>query len=396
MFVLENAVRNYDWGSFDEIPRFVGSSVNSEPIAEVWMGAHPMDPSTVTHSDGTSQQLHEIAGDLPFLLKLLSARRPLSLQVHPDLPTAQTGFERENALGIALDAPERNFKDANHKPEMVYALSTFDTVVGFRPTAEILRVLAPLEVPLAQRLHDDLRANPGFAGIVRLVEWLLSEPIDPAQIDEVVQCCRDLLDQGLDIKRAYATALMIRQDFPNDPGVVISLLLNRLTLQPGEVAFLDTGVIHAHLRGLCLEVMATSDNVLRAGLTAKHLDPQGLVACLDIGMSRIARVTPQTVGFSTEIFDPGIGDFALAVTQCSRGEPEGVRLLDAPHRIVFCTGGEVELVNALDERLKVRRGEAVYAGPDDGAMRVHGTGEVAQAYAPQERDAQHSRLIDLV
>ncbi|MFD1859328.1 mannose-6-phosphate isomerase, class I [Aeromicrobium camelliae] len=396
MFVLENAVRHYDWGSFDEIPRFVGSGVNSEPVAEVWMGTHSMDPSLVTHQDGTTQRLDEIAGSLPFLLKLLSARRPLSLQVHPDLPTAREGYERENTLGIALDAPDRTFKDPNHKPEMVYALSTFDTVVGFRPTAEILRVLAPLEAPLAQRLHDDLRANPGFAGIVRLVEWLLSEPIDPSQIDAVIQCCRDLLDQGLDIKRAYATALMIRQDFPNDPGVVISLLLNRLTLQPGEAAFLDTGVIHAHLRGLCLEVMATSDNVLRAGLTSKHLDPRGLVACLDVGMSRLARVTPQAVGVTTEIFDPGIGDFALAVTQCSRGEPDGVPLLDAPDRIVFCTGGEVELVSARDERLKVRRGEAVYAGPDDGTLRVYGTGEVAQAYAPQDRDALRSRLVDLV
>lgn len=394
MFVLDNAVRHYDWGTFDEIPRFVGAGRPDEPVAEVWMGTHPMDPSSVTLPDGSTRRLDEIAGELPFLLKLLSARRPLSLQVHPDRERARQGFERENSLGIALDAPERTYKDPNHKPEMVYALSTFDTVVGFRPTAEILRVLAPIEAPLAQRLHDELRANPGFAGIVRLVESLLAEPIDPQQIEQVVQCCRDLLDQGLDIKRAYATALLIRQDFPNDPGVVISLLLNRLTLQPGEAAFLDTGVVHAHLRGLCLEVMATSDNVLRAGLTSKHLDTRGLVDCLDAGMSRLARVTPDALGFTTEVYDPGVGDFALAVTQCSRGEPDGVRLLDAPQRIVVCTGGEVELANASDERLKLTRGDAVYAGAEDGELTVYGTGEIAEAYAPQDRAG--SRLVDLI
>lgn len=394
MFVLDNAVRHYDWGTFDEIPRFVGAGRPDEPVAEVWMGTHSMDPSSVTLPDGSTRRLDEVAGELPFLLKLLSARRPLSLQVHPDRERARQGFERENALGIALDAPERTYKDPNHKPEMVYALSTFDTVVGFRPTAEILRVLAPIEAPLAQRMHDELRANPGFGGIVRLVESLLAEPIDHLQIEQVVQCCRDLLDQGLDIKRAYATALLIRQDFPNDVGVVISLLLNRLTLQPGEAAFLDTGVVHAHLRGLCLEVMATSDNVLRAGLTSKHLDAQGLVDCLDAGMSRLARVTPVALGFTTEVYDPGVGDFALAVTQCSRGEPDGVRLLDAPQRIVVCTGGEVELVNASDERLKLTRGDAVYAGFEDGELTVYGTGEIAEAYAPQDRAA--SRLVDLI
>ncbi len=394
MFVLDNAVRHYDWGSFDEIPRFVGAGRPDEPVAEVWMGTHPMDPSSVTLPDGTGRRLDEVAGELPFLLKLLSARRPLSLQVHPDLERARQGYERENAQGIALEAPERIYKDPNHKPEMVYALSTFDTVVGFRPTAEILRVLAPIEAPLAQRLHDDLRANPGFAGIVRLVESLLSVPVPHEEIERVVQCCRDLLDQGLDIKRAYATALLIREDFPNDPGVVISLLLNRLTLQPGEAAFLDTGVVHAHLRGLCLEVMATSDNVLRAGLTRKHLDPRGLVECLDAGMSRLARVTPEPVGFTTEVYDPGVGDFALAVTQCSRGEPDGVRLLDAPQRIIVCTGGEVELVDASGDRLKLTRGDAVYAGAEDGELTVFGTGEIAEAYAPQDR--ARGRLVDLI
>jgi len=394
MFVLDNAARRYDWGSVDEIPRFIGSPDDGEPVAEVWMGTHRLAPSAAIDGYGARRPLDEVAGPLPFLLKLLSASRPLSLQIHPDLRAAQAGYARENELGVPLDADERIYKDPNHKPEMVYALSVFDTVVGFRPTAEILRVLAPIETSLSRRLHDALRSRPGFPGIVRLVEDLLTEQVDPVDIADVLHRCRELVEQGFDIRRAYATALLIGEDFPDDPGVIISLLLNRLTLQPGEAAFLDTGVIHAHLRGLCLEVMASSDNVLRAGLTSKRLDPQGLVACLKAGMSRLARVTPVTFGYTTEVFDPGVGDFALSVTQCSGGEPHGVALLDAPQRIVVCTGGEVELVNESLDRIKLTRGDAVYAGAADGALTLFGTGEVAQAYAHQDRP--QSRLIDLV
>src|SRR5262249_26317007 len=163
----------------------------------------------------------------------------------------------------------------------VYALTTFDSLIGFRPTAEILRVLSPLNTPLSQRLADDLRSQTGFKSIVRRIEWLLTEDIDSPDIPQIVGACRTLASQGPGIKRAYATAIEIAEHYPDDIGVVISLMLNRMTLQPGEAAYLETGVIHAHLKGLCLEVMAASDNVLRAGLTSKHIDAAGLVTCLE-------------------------------------------------------------------------------------------------------------------
>lgn len=393
MHVLDNPLQNYDWGTVDQIPKFTGHEPDGEPVAEQWMGTHPLAPSTITGADGSTVPLSAISGELPFLMKLLSASRPLSLQVHPSRPIAQEGFARENAAAIPLDAPNRTFKDPNHKPEMVYALTTFDTVVGFRPTAEILRVLAPIDTPLSRRLAEDLRARPGFAGIVRLVEDLLTTKPTADEISDVLGACRDLIDQGFDIKRAYATAVMIAEDYPADPGVIISLLLNRLTLQPGEAAFLGTGVIHAHLRGLCIEVMATSDNVLRAGLTSKHLDTEGLVRCLDGGMSRLARVEPKHAGTSTDVFTPGVEDFALSLTQVSNAEVDGVQLPAAWDRIIVCTGGEVELA-AGAQRVKLKRGTAVYAGAEDGPLTVLGTGEVAQAYAPGTITS--STLVDLV
>ena len=391
---LHNTSRDYAWGSSDDIPRFLRESADGRPVAEVWMGTHPLGASTVD-TDGGEVSLATLTGELPFMLKLLAATHPLSIQVHPNAQQARAGFAREEEAGVPIDSPHRVYRDAHHKPEMVYALTTFDTLVGFRPTAEILRILSAIESPLAASLAASLNARPGFRGIVRVVETLLEEKPDVAEIDRVVACCRDLAAQGIDVKRAYATAVEIAEHHPGDVGVVISLLLQRLTLQPGEAAFLGAGIIHAHLRGLCLEVMVSSDNVLRAGLTSKHLDPVGLVDCLDEGMSRLARVAPEPFGFSTEVFSPPVEEFALAITQCSHAEPDGAVLPDAPRRIVVCIGGEVEVVNEHGDRVTLRRGESVYADATDGVLHGIGTGELAQAYTPTD-ETSDAALTDLL
>jgi mannose-6-phosphate isomerase len=391
---LHNTSRDYDWGSTVDIPRFLRDDPADRPVAEVWMGTHPLGASSVGTGEGL-QPLATVSGDLPFMVKLLAASRPLSIQVHPSAQLARAGFEQEEAAGVPIDAPHRVYRDPHHKPEMVYALTTFDTLVGFRPTAEILRVLTAIESPLVQSIVENLHERPGFTGIVRVVERLLDDKPDVEEVDRVVESCRRLHGQGIDIKRAYATAVEIAEHHPGDVGILISLLLNRLTLQPGEAAFLGAGIIHAHLQGMCLEVMASSDNVLRAGLTTKHLDPVGLVRCLDKGMSRLARVTPELFGFSTDVFSPDVEEFALSVTQCSRAEPDGAPLPDAPRRIVVCTGGEVELVNAAGDRELLKRGDAVYADEADGALVGVGTGELAQAYSPTA-DTPAAELTDLV
>jgi mannose-6-phosphate isomerase len=394
LYRLQNTSRDYDWGSPDDIPRFLGEPADGRPVAEVWLGTHPLGSSTVSTDDG-DVPLSSIAGELPFMLKLLAADRPLSIQVHPNAEQAKAGFEREERAGVPIDAPTRVYRDPHHKPEMVYALTTFDTLVGFRPTAEIVRILSAIDVPLTQKLAEILNARPGFGGIVRLVEMLLEVKPDAAEVDGVVAACRDLAEQGIDIKRAFATAVEIADHHSGDVGVLISLLLNRLTLQPGEAAFLGAGIIHAHLRGMCLEVMAASDNVLRAGLTSKHLDPLGLVSCLDEGMSRLARVTPEPFNFSTDVFSPAVDEFALAITQCSRAEPEGAALPDATRRIVVCTGGEVELVNERGEQVTLQRGDSAYTDESDGVVRATGTGELAQAYTPTA-ETPAAALTDLV
>ncbi len=393
MHRLQNATRDYDWGSSSDIPHFLGASPDGRPLAEIWMGTHELSPSEV-EVDGTAASLSTVAGQLPFMMKILAAGRPLSLQVHPNAQLARLGFEAENAAGVPLDAPHRTYKDPRHKPEMAYALTTFDTLVGFRPTAEILRVLDAIATPLTDRLAEELRAKPGFDGIVRIVEQLLAESPAPEEVAEVVEQCRRLVAQHVDVKRAYVTLIEVSEHFPADPGLIITLLLNRVTLQPGEAAFLGAGIIHAHLHGMCIEVMTSSDNVLRAGLTSKHVDAAGLVTCLERGMSRLARITPEVVGTETEVFAPDVDEFALAVTQVAASDATGTPLYGAGRRIVLCTGGRVELEGAHGATQTLVRGDSVYVDAGDGEVRVIGTGEVAVAFTPDDEIA--GRLIDLV
>lgn len=391
---LHNMTQAYDWGSTSDIPRFLGRTGSGEPVAEMWLGTHPLAPSQVETPEGL-RPLSDVAGDVPFMLKILAAEQPLSIQVHPNAEEARAGFEREEAAGVPLDSPQRVFKDTRHKPEMVYALSTFDTLVGFRPTAEILRVFSQLDSPAVNAASATLRAKPGFKGIVRVLENLLIAPPPASEVSQLVIQCKALVHDGVDIKRAYSTAAMIARHHPGDVGIVVSLLLNRFTLQPGEAMFLGTGVIHAHLSGLCLEAMANSDNVLRAGLTRKALDPEGLIQCLEAGMARVARVEPGYPSFSTEVYSPAVEEFALAVTQVSPGDPDGVALITAAHSIVMCIGGGVQVLNARGEKISLSRGEAVYTDAEDGELTLVGTGEVAQIYLPGP-NTPDSELKDLL
>lgn len=381
LLALDCATRSYDWGSADAIPGFLRRDADGRRIAEVWVGTHPLGAARVVDTSGATRPLTEVSGELGFMLKVLAADRPLSIQVHPDALRAAAGFAAEEQAGIAIDAPERVFKDPHPKPEMVYALSTFDTLVGLRRTSEIMRLLDALDHPLADDLMAGLVENSGFPGIVRLIEGLLAAPPDAAVVSEVAQACQKALDAGRDVKRAFETAVELSESYPGDVGVLISLLMNRLTLQAGEAAYLATGIIHAHLRGMCLEVMVSSDNVLRAGLTTKHVDPHGLVRCLEEGTSRAARVEPIVFNYSTDVFSPS-DDFALSVTQSSPADPAGVVLPASGPRLLVCTGGEVALANRRDEVLRLRRGDVAYADDGDGELRVAGTGEIAQAFVP--------------
>jgi mannose-6-phosphate isomerase len=260
MRLVTGVAQHYAWGDPAAIPQTLGQPVDGRPWAEWWLGTHPAAPSTL--DDGAP--LVALSGELPYLLKLLAAAHPLSLQTHPDTATAQTGFAREQAEGIALDDPRRVYRDPFAKPELLCALTAFDTLCGFRPIAATAALLAEIG---ADDLHDSLCSRGLGATVAALYRGTLS----PA--NDLRACATHPGPEALLVQQLAAM-------YPDDPSVLVTLLLNRVRLQPGEAVFLGPGNLHAYLHGFGVEIMGASDNVVRGGLTVKHIDVEELLAVL--------------------------------------------------------------------------------------------------------------------
>jgi mannose-6-phosphate isomerase len=370
MWRISAESRAYSWGSRTAIPEFLGVQPTGGPTAELWFGTHPLGISRLTDSAGP---LTDVAGDLPFMLKVLAPAEPLSIQVHPSNEMAEAGFAAENSAGVPLADEGRDFKDPHHKPEMVYALTRFDTLLGVRPIEEIVSLLSPLDLPLAKELLDH-----ATAGRLAVVENLLSERTDPDVVRDFVAACAAQPESD-DIGRGYATVAEAAQVHPDDPGLVLALLLNRVTLEPGEAAFIAPGLIHAHLSGLCLEVMVSSDNVFRAGMTTKRVNADGVLESLGVEQPESVMVPAERVGGSTDVYAPEVADnalFALAVAHGADVLPGG------GNRILLCLEGDVEVTSTSGESLQLMRGNAAFAADSDGDLTVAGSGTLAQAYVP--------------
>lgn len=299
MFVeITNQPRDYAWGSTTLIPELLGVEPDGRSQAEVWLGTHPGSPSRLVERDG---DLRDVAGELPFLLKILAAGTPLSLQVHPTTAQAQEGFARENAAGIPLDASHRNYKDPHAKPEMLYALSDeFRALSGFRHVAETRAVLDAGHPGLFEELRSDADIRP-------LVEWLVSGHPDVAVVVEVVTVAAQDAEGD-----SWATVRLLAEHYPGDPGVAISLLLNTVVLRRGDALYLPAGNIHAYLSGLGVELMGPSDNVLRCGLTPKHVDVPELLRVVDFTPVADPRLSAE-VRAGTTVFAPSGAGWELQV-----------------------------------------------------------------------------------
>lgn len=272
---LAGRVQRYAWGSPTVIPALTGRHPTGEPEAELWFGTHPMGPSTIVR-DGSERSLAEIV-ELPYLLKVLAAERPLSLQAHPSPEQARVGFAREEAAGVGRDSPERSFRDASAKPELICALTPFDALCGFRSIEATLALLRGLAVrglgPIVDRLE-----RFGESALRNLVgDVLLGRTSSPEVVAEVAAAAGSL--GPFPAERDWIRRLA--DEYPGDPGVVIALLMNLVRLEPGDALFLGAGNLHSYLRGTAVEVMAASDNVVRGGLTPKHIDIETLVEILD-------------------------------------------------------------------------------------------------------------------
>ena len=364
MFVgITNTPREYAWGSHGAISALLGVEASGAPEAELWLGAHPGSPSRVVGSNDTLMDV--VDGRLPFLLKVLAAGSPLSLQAHPTMAQAAEGFARENALGIPLDAPNRNYRDAFHKPELIYALSDeFDALCGFRSAADIRNLLDAVAPEVSAPLLEQLAGDESLRGVF---EWLITRG---EGVDELVAAVSGLAVSGLgaDSTPELATVSLLAENYPGDPGIVISLMLNRVTLKKGEALYLPAGNIHAYLSGLGIELMASSDNVLRGGLTPKHIDVPELLSVLDFRPLPVPYLMPQSPAAGVTVFRPVDAEFALLVI-----EVDAVLPLDGP-AIALCLDGEFALGGAST----LRRGQSVYIS-DEPSLDVRGAGSLVIA-----------------
>jgi mannose-6-phosphate isomerase len=409
LYEIDNVLRDYAWGSTTAIAALLGRPESGRPEAELWIGAHPDSPS-VAHvpEDGSTATLDTlIAGDpehflgadsvarfgprLPFLAKILAAAQPLSLQVHPSLEQAKAGFARENAEGLAANAPNRNYRDDNHKPEMILALTPFEALCGFRAAGEARDILQHVAAAfdaaagppaLVTALLADLADSNDGAGLRKAFERLISGGTSVAE--DTAQVVAALLSGSslAPYEAELATAISLNEKYPGDPGVLISLLLNRISLEPGEAVYLPAGNVHAYLHGLGVEVMASSDNVLRGGLTPKHIDVPELLRTIDFRPVAVPMLEAERTVMDQELFRPPFEEFQLQRIELTP-DAGPVPLAQSGAAVVIVVAGDVYLDSPKGD-LQLSRGGSAFLAAAEAPVNVHpvaGSTETALAFA---------------
>lgn len=386
---ITNTARDYAWGSHTLIPEYFGVQASGRPMAEVWLGTHPGSPSKL--ADAPEHTLIEQLGgrQLPYLLKVLAADMPLSLQAHPNAEQARIGFARESAAGIPISSPLRNYKDDRPKPEMLVALSDpFEALCGF---AEIGTILGNFSL-LRSVAGDELRTA--------ISEWsaMLGEPeglhklynlimrSDHTRLERLTEAAThaasDLVTRGVDSHPSIDLLIRLQGLYPGDPGVLVSLLMNHVTLRPGEAIALQAGSIHAYLYGLGVEIMASSDNVLRGGLTPKHIDINELEHVLDFRSQKPPVVSAREVIKGLWEYPADTDEFILY-----RAELSGSTILadlELPtDSIILVTAGEVAVSNSLGQREVLKRSEAAFIAADAKTFTLAGSGTAFIAMSPK-------------
>ena len=385
---LINSVQNYAWGSKTALTDLYGiANPNNLPMAELWMGAHPKSSSKIEDASGQARSLRDVIdadkaallgdkvaqrfGELPFLFKVLCADQPLSIQVHPNKQASEIGFAKENAAGIPLDAAERNYKDPNHKPELVFALTPFLAMNAFREFSEIISLLQP--VAGASNAIAHFLENPNADALSQLFASLLN--MQGEEKSHALAVLKAALEsqQG----EPWETIRLIAQFYPDDSGLFSPLLLNVVKLNPGEAMFLFAETPHAYLQGVALEVMANSDNVLRAGLTPKYIDIPELVANVKFVAKPAAELLTQPVKNGAELdFPIPVEDFAFSLHDLSQTE---TTIAQESAAILFCVEGEATLHKG-EQHLVLKPGESAFVAANESPVSISGTGRLARVF----------------
>ncbi|GLW75076.1 mannose-6-phosphate isomerase, class I [Kitasatospora phosalacinea] len=393
--LLATTIRPYAWGSTTALARLTGRPPTGEPEAELWMGAHPGAPSRIDRGAGGEPLDAVIARDpaaelgprvadrfgprLPFLLKVLAAEHALSVQVHPTSAQAAAGYAAEDAAGVPLDAPHRIYRDRSHKPELICALGEFDALCGFRDPRATADLWQRLDLPVLAPWIETLRTAPAEQALRTVLTGALAA--DRARGDRAAAELPSALQKlaqgdGADAP-TWAAYLAAARDYPGDPGLLAAMLLNHVHLGAGQALYLDAGVPHAYLRGLGVEIMANSDNVLRCGLTPKHVDTAALAAVVDFRPTAPHRAPAVPVGPGELEFLTPAEEFTLS--RIELGAPVG--LDDDGPQLLLCTRGTAR----VEDGPALGPGDCAYVPAASGPLRLTGDATVFRAKVPRAR-----------
>jgi mannose-6-phosphate isomerase len=392
IYRLKNPIQNYPWGSSTDIPKLLDfPNPDQKPVAELWLGAHPKAPSTVVKDQGEQSLFDLIEAEpdavlgadtverfgprLPFLFKVLAAEKALALQVHPTGDQAKDGFERESALGVQPDAPNRNYPDRNHKPELVCAVAPFECLAGFRSVGRIATELKSLHLTTFAEEIDTFGQSRTSAGLKRLFESIML-----AESEHKKLFVREVVEKAAASKGVrYRWIVELNRQYPGDIGVVSPLFLNLLHLSPGQAEYLAPGMVHAYLRGVAIELMSNSDNVVRGGLSVRHVDIPEFIKILRYNESPVEPVTPRQLSRGAEVYEVAASDFRLTRIRLGRGE----KYLSPRKRgveILICIRGKAMLRSGADkDDLVIHRGDSFLVPANSPAYTIEGEGILFKA-----------------
>jgi mannose-6-phosphate isomerase len=401
--LLKNTVQDYAWGSYTHIPELFGlGSSAQKPQAELWMGAHPKAPSMVKYLEWWSpldaliaKYPQKILGKavavkfdnrLPYLFKVLAAAKPLSLQAHPSLSQAKAGFSRENDLGISFNAPHRNYKDASHKPECICALTPFWALNGFRKIAEIISLFELIDSTGMQPYLRILKDFPNSQGLKNFFQDLMNlEPEQKKQVtEEAVAEARKRSPEN----PIFKWMMELSVAYPADIGILSPIYLNLVCLQPGEAMFLPAGELHAYLEGMGIELMANSDNVLRGGLTPKHVDVEELLKVLNFKERNIEVLTPRLSKDGERIYPSAAEEFVLSVITVKKGTTFDSSI-NRSVELMICTQGEATIADfTKNDAIRLKQGTSVIIPAATARYRIEGEAMLYKAAVPARPPAK--------
>ncbi len=399
IYCLKNTIQNYGWGSKTAIAKLLGNPWPcAKPQAELWMGAHPKAPSIVRHQGSSislvqltvmhpedllgSYAAREFNQSFPFLFKVLAAQKPLSVQAHPDKKQAKAGFLNEEKQNIPIDAENRNYKDENHKPECICALTPFTALNGFRHIPDMIHLLEEICPGTLSAAFQDFKQHPNPDGLRLFYKTLMSTPRDARKA-----IARQTIENAKNAKNrtgeeAFDWIVKLGMYYPDDIGVLSPVLLNLIRLEPGQAMFLHAGVLHSYLNGLGIELMANSDNVLRGGLTGKHVDEKQLVDVVHFTTGLPEILGPEPVReFETQYKSDAV-EFAL-----SRIEPGKDEIYKAPEKrgveILLCVDGQGSIsIDALDFTQTLAKGDSILIPASSRGYHIKGPVKIYKAAVP--------------